>query len=53
MTNPLAVQGRDYDLTPALNLDLLERRLRSLWGKLARVLLDVNGFFQVTSPSLT
>ncbi|KAL2756585.1 hypothetical protein ACRALDRAFT_208518 [Sodiomyces alcalophilus JCM 7366] len=41
MTDPLAVQGRDPDLTPALNLDLPESELRSLWGKLAWVLLEL------------
>lgn len=30
MTDPLAIQGRDPDLTPALNLDLSESKLRSL-----------------------
>lgn len=67
MTDPLAVQGRDPNLTPALNLDLSEGKLRGLWGKLARVLLElatpnfprigslleVDGSFQVAGRPLT
>lgn len=67
MTDPLAVQGRDPDLTPALNPDLSEGKLKSLWAKLARVLLElatpnfprigslleVDGLFQVAGRPLT
>ncbi|KAI9163455.1 Phosphotransferase [Paramyrothecium foliicola] len=67
MTDPLAVEGRDPDLTPALNLDLSVGKLIILWGKLARVmlelsepqftrigsLLEVNGDFQVAGRPLT
>ncbi|KAI0469799.1 phosphotransferase [Xylariaceae sp. FL0804] len=67
MTDPLAVQGRDPDLTPALNLNLPESKLRSLWGKMAWVLLqlatpgfprigsllEVDGSFQVAGRPLT
>ncbi|KAH6689067.1 phosphotransferase [Plectosphaerella plurivora] len=41
MTDPLAIQGRDPDLTPALNTDLPERMIRNLWGKMAWVMLDL------------
>lgn len=67
MTDPLAVQGQDPDLTPALNLDLSESTLKNLWGKLARILLElakpsfprigslleVDGSFQVAGRPLT
>jgi hypothetical protein len=39
--DPLAIQGRDPNLTPALNLDLPEGKLKNLWGKLAWVMLEV------------
>ncbi|KAK2016428.1 phosphotransferase [Colletotrichum eremochloae] len=65
--DPLAVQGRDPDLTPALNLSLLENKLRNLWGKMAWVLLElakpnfprigslleVDGAFRVAGRPLT
>ncbi|TPX18765.1 uncharacterized protein E0L32_011514 [Thyridium curvatum] len=41
MTDPLAIQGREPSLTPALNPGLPESKLRSLWGKLAWVLLEL------------
>lgn len=41
MTKLLAVQGREPHLTPALNLELPESKLRSLWGKLAWILLEL------------
>ncbi|KAK0389348.1 hypothetical protein NLU13_2923 [Sarocladium strictum] len=67
MTDFLAVQGRDPSLTPALNLALSETKLRSLWRKLAQVLLElaapifprigslleVDGVFQVAGRPLT
>lgn len=67
MTDPLAIQGRDPDLTPALNLELSESNLRSLWRELARILLElakptfprigslleVDGSFQVAGRPLT
>ncbi|KAK1598359.1 uncharacterized protein LY79DRAFT_666111 [Colletotrichum navitas] len=67
MTDSLAVHGRDPGLTPALNLSLPESKLRSLWGKMAWILmelakpefprigslLEVDGSFQVTGRPLT
>ncbi|KAB5518669.1 hypothetical protein GE09DRAFT_1065999 [Coniochaeta sp. 2T2.1] len=41
ITQPLAIPDRDINLTPALNLNLHERRLRSLWGTLAWCLLEL------------
>ncbi|KAK1991217.1 phosphotransferase [Colletotrichum falcatum] len=63
----LAVQGRDPDLTPALNLSLPESEMRSLWGKMAWILLElakpnfprigslleVDGAFRVAGRPLT
>lgn len=67
MTDCLAIQGRDPDLTPALDLDLSESKLIRLWGKLAwamlelatpefpRIgsLLEVDGSFQIAGRPLT
>lgn len=67
MTDPLAIQGRDPELTPALNTNLPESKLISLWVKLAQVLLElarptfprigsiseVNGSFRVSGRPLT
>lgn len=46
LTDALAVQGQDPALTPALNPDLSEGKLRNLWGKVAWILL------QLATPSL-
>lgn len=67
LTRPLCVHDRDLTLTPALNLELPESKLRSLWGitawcllELARPafsrigsLLEVDGSFQVAGRPLT
>ena len=41
MTDPLAMQGRDPDLTPALNTDLPKCKTKNLWGKMAWVMLEL------------
>lgn len=41
MTDALAVPGLDPNLTPVLNLELPESKLRSLWGNIASCLLEV------------
>lgn len=67
LTQPLCVPDRDPDLTPALNLELPESKLRSVWGimawyllELAKLsfprigsLLEVDGSFQVAGRPLT
>lgn len=67
LTRPLSDPDRDVTLTPALNTDLSESRLRSLWGIMAwcllelakpifsRIgsLLEVDGSFQVAGRPLT
>ncbi|EFQ30803.1 phosphotransferase [Colletotrichum graminicola] len=67
MTDLLAIPGRDPGLPPALNLSLPESKLRSLWGKMSWILmelerpkfprigslLEVNGSFQVAGRPLT
>lgn len=67
LTQPLCTPDRDPALTPALNLELPESRLRSLWGimawcllELARPtfsrigsLLEADGSFQVAGRPLT
>lgn len=67
MTDPLAIQGQDPNLTPALNTDLPECKIKTLWGKMARVMLElarptlprigslieVDGSFQVAGRPLT
>lgn len=41
VTEPLCVPDRDPSLTPALNLRLPESKLRSVWGIMARCLLEL------------
>ncbi|CZS96554.1 uncharacterized protein RAG0_05830 [Rhynchosporium agropyri] len=41
MTDALAVPGLDPNLTPFLNLELPESKLRSLWGNIASCLLEI------------
>ncbi|TVY24315.1 hypothetical protein LHYA1_G007922 [Lachnellula hyalina] len=41
MTDALAVPGLDPNMTPVLNLELPESKLRSLWGNIASCLLEV------------
>lgn len=41
LTQALCVPDRDPDLTPALNTELPESKLRSLWGTMARCLLEL------------
>lgn len=41
MTDALSVQGRDPDLTPALDMSMPEGKLKSLWGKIARIMLQM------------
>lgn len=67
LTRSLCVQDRDPALTPALNLELPDSKLRSLWGKMAwcllelskptfpRIgsLLEIDGSFQVAGRPLT
>ncbi|RDL41670.1 uncharacterized protein BP5553_01649 [Venustampulla echinocandica] len=67
MTDALAVPGLDRNLTPVLNLELPESKLRSLWGNIAWCLLEfakptfshigslveVDGSFRVTAQPLT
>lgn len=67
LTQPLCVPDRDPALTPALNTKLPESELRSLWGIMARCLLElarptfsrigslleVDGSFQVAGRPLT
>lgn len=67
LTKPLCVPDRDPALTPALNTELPESRLRRLWGIMASCLLElakstfssigslreVDGSFQVAGRPLT
>ncbi|KAF6835549.1 phosphotransferase [Colletotrichum plurivorum] len=41
MTDLLEEQGRDPDLTSVLNPDIPEGKLRSLWGKMASIMLEL------------
>jgi len=49
ITLPLAIPDRGINLTPALNLNLPEHKLRSLWGTLAWCLLE---FAKPTFPRI-
>ncbi|KAF6796983.1 phosphotransferase [Colletotrichum sojae] len=53
LTKLLAKKDRDPDLPPPLNPDLPEGRLRSLWGKMTSILLELAkpSFPRVGSPT--
>jgi hypothetical protein len=67
MTDALTVPGLDTNLTPVLNLELPESKLRSLWGNIAWCLLElvkptftrigslveVDGSFRIAARPLT